>query len=152
MQDWAFGCDICQDVCPWNSRAPRSRDSQFEPRSDSNPIDLIALFELDDAAFHARFRHTPLWRPRRRGMLRNAAIVLGNTPTICAIPALVRGLNDDESLVRGACAWALGQYATSAASESLEARLLIEADAGVLGEIERALRAQLTGTRQTGQN
>ena len=51
--------------------------SEFEPRSNSNPLDLIGLFELDETTFRERFRHTPLWRPRRRGLLRNAAIVLG---------------------------------------------------------------------------
>ena len=81
--------------------------------ADNNPIDLIAVVRLDDAAFRARFRHTPLWRPKRRGMLRNAAIVLGNRPTPAAIPALIRGLNDDEPLVRGAAAWALGQLRRS---------------------------------------
>ena len=105
--DWLFGCDVCQDVCPWNSRAPLSRQAEFAPRADSNPINLISLFDLDDATFRERFRHTPLWRPKRRGLLRNAAIVLGNRPTPAAIPALIRGLNDDEPLVRGACAWAL---------------------------------------------
>ena len=76
-------------------------------------MDLIGLFDLDEAAFRERFRHTPLWRPRRRGLLRNAAIVLGNRPTPAAIPALIRGLNDDEPLVRAACAWALGRYPVS---------------------------------------
>ncbi len=66
--DWLFGCDICQDVCPWNSRAPLSQESQFEPAAESNPTDLVALFDLDDAAFRARFRHSPLWRPKRRGL------------------------------------------------------------------------------------
>ncbi len=106
--DWLFGCDVCQDVCPWNSRAPISRQAEFAPRVGGNPIDLIGLFALDDAAYRERFRHTPLWRPRRRGLLRNAAIVLGNRPTSIAIPALIRGLSDAESLVRGACAWRLG--------------------------------------------
>jgi epoxyqueuosine reductase len=139
MGDWVFGCDICQDVCPWNSRAPLSRQAEFEPRSDSNPIDLIELFELDDAAFRARFRHTPLWRPKRRGILRNAAIVLGNQPTPDAIPALNRGLNDSESLIRGASAWALGRYQQSEAVQSLRSRRAIENDGDVLREIDAAL-------------
>jgi epoxyqueuosine reductase len=137
--DWLFGCDVCQDVCPWNSRAPRSGQPEFAPRPDSNPIDLIALFELDDGAFRERFRRTPLWRPKRRGLLRNAAIVLGNRPTSSTIPALIRGLNDCEPLVRGACAWALGQHTEPAVRVALQARRQLETDDDVRGEIDAAL-------------
>jgi epoxyqueuosine reductase len=137
--DWVFGCDVCQEVCPWNSHAPASTEAAFAPRPDTNPIDLIELFDLDDAAFRARFRHTPLWRPRRRGLLRNAAIVLGNCPTVAAIPALIKGLNDDEPLIRGACAWALGNYGQPPAHAALQARRNIEPDQQVLAEIENAL-------------
>jgi len=137
--DWLFGCDVCQEVCPWNSRAPQSREAAFAPREDSNPIDLIELFDLDDAAFRERFRHAPLWRSKRRGILRNAAIVLGNRPTPDAIPALIRGLNDGEPLVRAACAWALGRYPQPAAQRALELRRDVEADAAVGREIEAAL-------------
>lgn len=137
--DWVFGCDVCQEVCPWNNHAPKSHESAFEPQAENDPLDLIRLFDLDDAAFRARFRHTPLWRPRRRGLLRNAAIVLGNRPTPAALPALQKGLQDEAPLVRGACAWALGHYAEPAAFEALSARRQIETDAGVLGEIDAAL-------------
>ena len=71
-------------------------------------MDLIELFEITDEDFRTRFRKTPLWRSRRRGILRNAAIVLGNQADVMAIPALVRGLQDAEPLVRGASAWACG--------------------------------------------
>ena len=148
--EWLFGCDICQDVCPWNSRSPRSKHAEFEPRADSNPIDLIGLFDLDDVAFRERFRHTPLWRPRRRGLLRNAAIVLGNRPTNAAIPALVRGLNDAEALVRGASAWALGRYRHQSALEALELRRAMEPDPDVLHEIEGALALSIDALEQRG--
>jgi epoxyqueuosine reductase len=115
-------------------------------------MDLIALFELGDAEFRARFRATPLWRPRRRGLLRNAAIVLGNRPTEKAVPALVRGLNDDESLIRGACAWALGRHASTVAHEALELRFSVENDASVRQEIEHALQTQLTTTQNSSDN
>jgi epoxyqueuosine reductase len=138
--DWVFGCDVCQEVCPWNARAPQSRQPEFAPRAGSNPMDLIRLFDLDAAAFRERFRHTPLWRPKRGGLLRNAAIVLGNQPTPAALPALIRGLNDDEPLVRGACAWALGRYSQSGARDALHGRRQLESDAEVRREIDAALR------------
>jgi epoxyqueuosine reductase len=138
LGDWLFGCDVCQEVCPWNSFAPQSDVSNFAPRPNSNPIELAALFELDDDAFRERFRHTPLWRPRRRGILRNAAVVLGNHPTTAAIPALIRGLNDPEPLVRGASAWALRNYSEPSARDALAARLMIESDETVRAEIQAA--------------
>jgi epoxyqueuosine reductase len=128
LGDWLFGCDVCQEVCPWNNYATKqtvspsrpipqspsasqflNSDSPFFPHADLNPVDLAALFDLTEADFRQRFRHTPLWRPRRRGLLRNAAIVLGNQRAAAAIPALTKGLADEELLVRGACAWALAQ-------------------------------------------
>ncbi|MCH8047345.1 MAG: tRNA epoxyqueuosine(34) reductase QueG [Planctomycetes bacterium] len=137
--DWLFGCDDCQDVCPWNHRAPVSEEPAFGPADSANPMDLVELFSLDQAAFRERFRHTPLWRSKRRGLLRNAAIVLGNRPTDAALPALACGLNDEEPLVRGACAWALGKFATSEASQILCKRLAVEAAEEVCEEIKMAL-------------
>lgn len=139
--EWLFGCDVCQDVCPWNSKSPISREPAFTPKVENDPLDLVELFELDDAAFRERFRHTPLWRAKRRGLLRNAAIVLGNRPTLRARSALIKGLNDDEPLVRGACAWALGKLTISEVLAALEARRRVEHDASVIAEIDRALCA-----------
>jgi epoxyqueuosine reductase len=138
MGEWLFGCDVCQEVCPWNQRAPVSEERAFQP-ADTNPIDLAELFYLDDEAFRLRFRATPLWRPRRRGILRNAAIVLGNQRAEGATAALVRGLNDAEALVRGACAWALGQIGCGEAKEALMLRKMIETDDIVRSEIEMAI-------------
>jgi epoxyqueuosine reductase len=139
VQDWVFGCDICQEVCPWNHRAPRTREPAFEPDSDRHPVDLVGLFDLDEAGFRRRFRHTALWRAKRRGFLRNAAIVLGNQRDAAAVPALVRGLSDEDPMVRGASAWALGQVGGLEAREHLQGRLAIEADAETAHEIRNAL-------------
>ena len=119
MGDWLFGCDICQDVCPWNHRAPFSEEADFQPADGMNPIELAELFDLDESAFRARFRHSPLWRAKRRGLLRNAAVVLGNQRDPAALPSLERGLNDEEPLVREACAWALEKL-QAAASQSMD--------------------------------
>jgi epoxyqueuosine reductase len=94
---------------------------------------------LDDAAFRKRFRHTPLWRPRRRGILRNAAIALGNQRAPAGLPALVKGLGDIEPLVRAACAWALGRFGSTAATAALRARRDVEQDSEVRREIDAAL-------------
>ena len=139
--DWLFGCDVCQDVCPWNRFAPLSTEPAFEPRQDaaSNPVRLAELFELNDDSFRSRFRHTPLWRAKRRGLLRNAAIVLGNQRAATAFPALLRGLHDEEALVRGASAWALGEIGTEEANAALKERLADEEDGCVRREIEAAM-------------
>jgi epoxyqueuosine reductase len=144
LGDWLFGCDVCQDVCPWNHRAPISGEVAFQPREDENPVNLIELFALDDAGFKQRFRHSPLWRAKRRGILRNAAIVLGNQRTPQAIPALIRGLHDSEPLVRGATAWALGKMTDTSSQLELRNRLAIEPDSTVRNEIVQALQGSLT--------
>ncbi len=141
--DWLFGCDVCQDVCPWNRHAQPSPELVFEPKNGANPVDLAELFEMDDAEFRRRFRDTPLWRAKRRGLLRNAAIVLGNRPSHVAIAALARGLNDTEPLVRGASAWALGKQNSATASDILQARLALETDSTVLLEIQNALQVSI---------
>ncbi len=137
--DWLFGCDDCQDVCPWNKKPVSSEESAFMPLAGMNPVELAELFTMEDEHFRERFRHTPLWRAHREGLLRNAAIVLGNCPTEEALPALVKGLGDEHPMVRGASAWALGQLASDAATVALEARAVFESDASVLEEITQAL-------------
>lgn len=136
---WLLGCEVCQDVCPWNRKAEVTPEPAFQPIEGMNPVELAELFKLDDEAFRRRFRHTPLWRPRRRGILRNAAIVLGNQRDREANPSLTLGLEDKESLVRGASAWALGQCRGAEAEAALLKRSSVEADPEVRREIEAAL-------------
>jgi len=139
LGDWLFGCDVCQEVCPWNHRAPTTDDTELKPLEGLTNLELIELLALDEAGFRARFRHTPMWRPKRRGLLRNAAIVLGNQRPPEGLPALIQGLNDEEPLVRGACAWALGCYDLSSANEALAERLVRETDQYVRDEITSTL-------------
>ncbi len=142
MGDWLFGCDICQEVCPWNHRAPLSTIEAFQPRAGFNPAQLREMFGWSDAQFREQFRETPLWRARRRGLLRNAAIVLGNQRDGESLPALTLGLQDVEPLVRGASAWALGQFRSPIAMQLLKQLQAVESDATVLAEINTALTQQ----------
>lgn len=139
MGDWVFGCDICQEVCPWNRKPEPAGEPNFQPRELLYPLDLLSLFDLDDGGFRVLFRATPLWRAKRRGLLRNAAIALGNGRDEGSVAALGKGLNDCEPLVRGASAWALGQFKSASAEEMLRERQKVETDADVLAEIEAAL-------------
>jgi epoxyqueuosine reductase len=109
LGDWVFGCDICQEVCPYNA-STRGRPpgwAEFEPRLGTRR-DLPALLELDDEAFRQTFRGSPIKRAKRRGLARNAALALGNRGQTDARPALERAASDDpEPVVRDAAAWAL---------------------------------------------
>ncbi len=136
-----FGCDACQEACPWNRHTPISGEEGFRPCPGMNPVEPAELLALDEGEFRDRFRHTPLWRPGRRGILRNAAIVLGGRPDPAGLRALLQGLEDTESMVRAACAWALGRYADPPAEEALRERLTKESDPEARDELQAALQA-----------
>lgn len=145
LGNWIFGCDVCQDVCPWNRFSVSSSEEALRPGNPQGELNSAQLLMLDEKAFRALFVKTPLWRPKRRGILRNAAIVLGNatsplSPT--SIDALCTGLQDVEPLVRGASAWAMGQHRETRFIESLKVRFMEETDSEVRTEIECALRNQ----------
>ena len=116
MGDWIFGCDVCQDVCPWNRKAPSSAEQAFAPREQLHPANLEWLLSLDKAGFEAAFAGTPMHRTGRAALLRNAAIALGNSRDPHALPVLERALCDDEPLVREAAEWAITSLASRAAS------------------------------------
>jgi epoxyqueuosine reductase len=107
MTEWLFGCDVCQEVCPWNRKAPPGREAALQPRPDLVGLDPLELMAMSEDEFRRRFRGTALWRTRRRGLLRNAALILGNRGDPAALPALRRALDDAEPVVREAAAWAV---------------------------------------------
>jgi epoxyqueuosine reductase len=109
MDDWVFGCDVCQEVCPWNRKAPVGVEPALQPTESGLRIDLVELLDIDEAEFRRRFRHTPLWRTKRAGLLRNAAIALGNLGDARALPALERAQLDAEPIIREAAAWAIAR-------------------------------------------
>lgn len=134
-----FGCDICQDVCPWNKDAPESVEPGFKSRIGNVATDLTELMNLDQAAFSKKFRKSPIKRTKRRGLLRNVAVALGNWANADAIPALDIGLHDIEPVVRSHSAWALGRINNEMAREKLKNAQLNEKNTNVLREIELAL-------------
>jgi epoxyqueuosine reductase len=103
-----FGCDRCQEVCPWNRRSPGPDSSVAAPPHAT--LYLPDLLTLDAEGFRARFRRTPIWRATPEGLARNAAVVLGNLGDPQALPLLERTLQEHpSSLVREHAAWAVGR-------------------------------------------
>jgi epoxyqueuosine reductase len=106
-----YGCDICQDVCPWNVRFSRDiREESFLPRDildgDARAV-ARRILSMDDDSFRREFKGSPMKRAKRRGLARNAATVLGNVGTVDDIATLVAALDDPESLVAEHAEWAL---------------------------------------------
>jgi len=107
MGSWLFGCDVCQDVCPWNRKAPLGHEASLQPRAELAAADPVDLLALTDEEFRRRFRGTALWRTKRQGLVRNAAIVLGNTGDERALPALERASQDVDPVIQNAARWAM---------------------------------------------
>ena len=104
-----FGCDDCLEVCPWNRFAKAGRIMNEHARPELATMDLVGLLELDDASFKSRFRATPLMRLKRRGLLRNACVALGNIGDRRAVPALQSASKDSEPLVAEHALWAVSR-------------------------------------------
>ena len=154
MGNLIFGCDICQQVCPVNQVVEKRlgfrangahpvgmrQREEFRPRVGigSSP-ELIPLLSLTDEQFRERFRLSPIRRTKRRGLLRNVCVALGNSGDCQAVPALIGALNDDEPLVRGHAAWALGRLGGEQARQALQDALADERDEEVRKEIVCAL-------------
>jgi epoxyqueuosine reductase len=109
--DWLFGCDICQEVCPWNRKAAPTGDGAFLPGPAILESDLAGVIGLDEPAFRARFRGTPLIRSRRQGLVRNAIIVAANTGDERALRAARDRLGDPDPVVRDTAALSLARAA-----------------------------------------
>jgi epoxyqueuosine reductase len=134
-----FGCDICQEICPYNVKSLPTKEAAFAPKEGLYAPDLIPLLSLTAEDFRRCFHNSPIRRAKRRGLLRNVAVALGNLKSRAAVPPLVRALDDEEPLVRGHAAWALGQIGTAEAIAGLQKRRLRETEASVSEEIEAAL-------------
>ncbi|MCB2211729.1 tRNA epoxyqueuosine(34) reductase QueG [bacterium] len=153
LRNWVFGCDICQQACPYNTRGLLpTREPWFEPRiPDWGAPPLLELIALDDDQFGAMFKGSPVKRTKRRGLLRNVAVALGNWGSDEAIPALKRVMEDEpEPLIRAHAAWALGQLSEyPAVRVVLDRAFKHETDEIVLEEINTSLDHGIHGINGT---
>jgi epoxyqueuosine reductase len=109
-----YGCDICQDVCPWNQRfAKQASVPLFDVRPALSSNDAVAISRdilgMDDLTFRAAFKSSPMKRARLRGLKRNAAVVLGNVGTVDDVAALRVAAQDSDPLLAGHAAWAVSR-------------------------------------------
>jgi epoxyqueuosine reductase len=138
---WLFGCDICQEVCPWNLRFARpASDPSFSKRKILDPPQLHSFLELEAGSWRGELRGSPLERPRRAGLVRNAAVVAGNTGRADLLDRLEALMEDDEhAVVREHAAWAIARIAGREAVATLKRALAGETDSQVREGIQRAL-------------
>jgi epoxyqueuosine reductase len=134
-----YGCDDCQDVCPWNRFATKSEEASFFPREPLASMDLITMLRMSREEYLAATRQSTIRRARYAGLLRNVAIALGNSGDPRAVPALVEALDHPEPLVRGHAAWALSRLGRPAAVTPLRGRLVREEQEEVREEIRGAI-------------
>ena len=116
-----FGCDDCLAVCPWNRFAAEGHAMKSSWRPDLESPDLLDLLRLDDAGFRSRFHGTPLWRSKRRGLLRNVCVALGNVGGEAELPALVRACVDPEPIIAEHARWAVEEICGRRSGEMSEA-------------------------------
>lgn len=146
---WIFGCDLCQEICPWNAgqsvRAGSGADEELRPRAQQSRPDLLWLLELGAAQFRRFVKRTALRRLGRSQLLRNVAVALGNVGSRSELPAIIAALQREPPLVRRHLAWAIGEIAArdvgarAQAQAALLARLSVEDDGEVREELEAAL-------------
>jgi epoxyqueuosine reductase len=145
-----FGCDICQEVCPFSRTfSAISEEPAYKASSWTDGPLLVELMGLSEEEFSSAFSGSPVKRAKRRGFLRNVAVALGNWGSMEAVPALSAALDDSEPLVRGHAAWALGEILSRVGipgdgghmvAEALLRRLEEDDDPWVREELELALR------------
>jgi|JI9StandDraft_1071089.scaffolds.fasta_scaffold00349_32 epoxyqueuosine reductase len=107
--DWLYGCDICQEVCPWNRKAPSLVEPAFQPAPRFTELSVREILLMTQEQFRSHFRQTPFWRAKRRGVIRNAAIVAANLRALDCVEPLKCLLQDDDDLIRAASVWSLTQ-------------------------------------------
>ncbi|MFO1463574.1 MAG: tRNA epoxyqueuosine(34) reductase QueG [bacterium] len=133
-----FGCDDCQEVCPWNRFSRPTEEGRFFPREGVRNQPLVSFLELDEPGFKKKFSGSAILRAKRRGFLRNVCVAIGNSGRPELGEALLPLLEDPEPLVRGHAVWALARLCEDRAREALLALRKSEGDPFVLEELRVA--------------
>lgn len=141
---WVFGCDVCQEVCPWNREARGAVHPEMELPPERAELDLARLLLLSRDEYVERFRGTAMKRAKLSGLQRNAAVAMGNRLHRQYVPPLARALAEGEPVVRSHAAWALGRIGGEKARTALSRALENEADVDVWSEVEAALAAAVS--------
>jgi epoxyqueuosine reductase len=138
MGDWVFGCDVCQDVCPYTKAARAVDEPDMQPRDLANAYPSLAwLLTMSEADFREVYRGTPVLRAKRRGLARNAAVALGNAGSERDIPLLLDVTQShDEPLVRAHAAWAMWRISGDLARPSINRIRLADPDLFVQEECD----------------
>ena len=136
---WVFGCDLCQEACPWNGDTLSVDHPEMRLPSHRAELTLSDLLRIDREQYVERFRGSPMKRAKQAGLQRNAAVAMGNSKDRRYVPALLEALHDDSDLVRIHVAWALGVVGGESARSGLVARRSVELEPKVLQEIDSAL-------------
>ena len=141
MGKWVFGCDVCQEVCPYTDAVIPLVEEEFRPSTVEHAFPSLPwLLSMSEEAFVERYKGTAVMRAKRRGLARNAAIAVGNSGDRNQIPLLGRVVNEhDEPLVRSHAAWGLGKLGGGSAIRELERCLTGEPDRLVREEVKLAL-------------
>jgi epoxyqueuosine reductase len=139
---WVFGCDECQEVCPYTAAASMDQDDAFSAGALDNVYPRLGwLLTMTEAEFRETYRGTPVLRTKRAGMARNAAIALGNCGSASDLATLEQAVQThDIALVRGHAAWAMGQLNRRAAEPFLARQFDREPDEYVRDEIAVSLQ------------
>ncbi len=136
---WVFGCDVCQEVCPWNEAPEGSVHPEMELPPERSELDLARLLRLSREEYVERFRGSPMKRAKLAGLQRNAAVAMGNRLESRYVGPLAEALREGEPSVRGHAAWALGRIGGEEARGILVEALEGEADEWVREEVRGAL-------------
>jgi ferredoxin len=123
MQDWVFGCDVCQQVCPWNRKPHPEVPAPLQLREENRSLRLSAILRMNEREFRERFRRKAVWRTKWRGMLRNAMISTANAGLREMKPLLRRFLFDGDEVLRETAAWVINQVQDATPTMNRTARL-----------------------------